>query len=457
MQVPKIGIVGGGPGGLMTTYMLQKLASCPLNVVLYEASSRLGGKIQTPQFETFPVRYEAGAAEFYGYSHFDDDPLRDLIEELGLPMRPMGGASVVMNDRVLGNLDDIREHLGSAAYRSFLQFDRLAKDRMTPLEFYNSDHPEGATEPLGERRFDSVLANVGEPTAREYVEKMIHSDLATEPAMTSIGYGLQNYLMNDPAYMHLYGIEGGNERLVRELTARIDADLRLECPVQTIERIGSKLRVTSLNQKEPREDDFDFMVISLPHNRLESVTYRGKRLEDAMRSHHAQYYFPAHYLRITVLFERPFWHGSCADSYWMLDRFGGCCLYDESSRDPNVTQGVLGWLLAGQAAEDMSACSDEELVKHAMDSLPSFLQHGRHMMLEARVHRWIGAVNAIPGGLQVVNLDRRHQPEPKEHPNLFVVGDYLFDSTLNGVLDSAHYVGAWLASRLTDFSESDHR
>jgi monoamine oxidase len=302
-----------------------------------------------------------------------------------------------------------------------------------------------------------VLANVGEPTAREYVEKMIHSDLATEPAMTSIGYGLQNYLMNDPAYMHLYGIEGGNERLVRELTARIDADLRLECPVQTIERIGSKLRVTSLNQKEPREDDFDFMVISLPHNRLESVTYRGKRLEDAMRSHHAQYNFPAHYLRITVLFERPFWHGSCADSYWMLDRFGGCCLYDESSRDPNVTQGVLGWLLAGQAAEDMSACSDEELVMHAMDSLPSFLQHGRHMMLEARVHRWIGAVNAIPGGLQVVNLDRRHQPEPKEHPNLFVVGDYLFDSTLNGVLDSAHYVGAWLASRLTDFSESDHR
>lgn len=94
MKVPKIGIVGGGPGGLMTTYMLQKLASCPLNVVLYEGSNRLGGKIQTPLFDTFPVRYEAGAAEFYGYSHFDDDPLRDLIEELGLPMRPMGGASV---------------------------------------------------------------------------------------------------------------------------------------------------------------------------------------------------------------------------------------------------------------------------------------------------------------------------------------------------------------------------
>jgi hypothetical protein len=70
------------------------------------------------------------------------DRLEAIFLFLGLPMRPMGGASVVMNDRVLGNLDDIREQLGPATYRPFLQFDRLAKDRMTPLEFYYSDHPE---------------------------------------------------------------------------------------------------------------------------------------------------------------------------------------------------------------------------------------------------------------------------------------------------------------------------
>jgi protoporphyrinogen oxidase len=68
MHVPKIGIVGGGPGGLMTAYMLQKFANCPLEVTLFEASPRLGGKILTPQFESVPIRYEAGAAEFYDYS-----------------------------------------------------------------------------------------------------------------------------------------------------------------------------------------------------------------------------------------------------------------------------------------------------------------------------------------------------------------------------------------------------
>jgi hypothetical protein len=43
-------------------------------------------------------------------------------------------------------------------------------------------------------------------------------------------------------------------------------------------------------------------------------------------------------------------------------------------------------------------------------------------------------------------LDRRHQPEPVAHPHLFFVGDYMFDSTLNGVLDSAHHVAGWLGS-----------
>jgi SAM-dependent methyltransferase len=30
-----------------------------------------------------------------------------------------------------------------------------------------------------------------------------------------------------------------------------------------------------------------------------------------------------------------------------------------------------------------------------------------------------------------------HRPEPKEHPGVVVVGDYLFDATLNGLLDSS--------------------
>jgi len=66
-----VGIVGGGPGGLMTAYSLQKRVDFPVRITLFEASPRLGGKILTPPFSKAPVYYEAGAAEFYDYSEFD--------------------------------------------------------------------------------------------------------------------------------------------------------------------------------------------------------------------------------------------------------------------------------------------------------------------------------------------------------------------------------------------------
>jgi monoamine oxidase len=153
---------------------------------------------------------------------------------------------------------------------------------------------------------------------------------------------------------------------------------------------------------------------------------------------------------MTLLFDRPFWRGQLTDAYWMLDEFHGCCLYDESSRVPESDYGILGWLLGGDDAERLSHLDDAALIEKALGSLPPFLQDGRQHFVEGRVHRWIGAVNALPGGDVPENCDRRHQPEPVEHAGLFVVGDYLFDSTLNGVLDSASWVAHWIASRLAD-------
>ena len=69
--------------------------------------------------------------------------------------------------------------------------------------------------------------------------------------------------------------------------------------------------------------------------------------------------------------------------------------------------------------------------------------------VEARVHRWRAAVSAVPGGWEPLPVDRRHRPCPATHPNLFVVGDYLYDATLNGVLDSAEHVAGWVAAELT--------
>lgn len=451
MRTWSVGIVGGGPGGLMTAYALQKLADKPIQITLFEASHRLGGKILTPQFQKAAVKFEAGAAEFYDYSQHDEDPLKLLIAELGLSISRMAGSAVICNDQVLSNLDDIRNHLGENAYQSLVEFDRKAFDRMTPQEFVESDYPDGSNQQPDSVRFDSMLAEVKEPSARKYIADLIHSDLATEPNQTSIAYGLQNYLMNNGKYMDLYSIEGGNEQLPQALAARINANVLLNHLVSKIEKATQgPWVVQTVHEGEIQSHEFDYVVVALPHNHLTSVAFGSEKLIAAVQKHLDYYHYPAHYLRVTILFDQPFWRNSLTDSFWMLDHFGGCCLYDESSREPESKHGVLGWLMAGSAAEELSVMSDEQLITLALDSLPDFLPDARPHFIEGHVYRWLNAVNAMPSGIVPRRHDQRHQPEPIEHPELFMVGDYLFDSTLNGVLDSANYVAAWIATNISE-------
>ncbi|MFM8826926.1 MAG: FAD-dependent oxidoreductase, partial [Actinomycetota bacterium] len=219
---PRVAIVGGGPGGLLTAFFLQRAASRPIRTTLFEASRRLGGKVLTPSFAAAPVRYEAGAAEFYDYTPVGDDPLRALVAELGLPTIPLGGAAVLVDGRAIGNMDDLERVLGTSARSAFEAFDARARGAMSPREFYASDE----SMPVSGGTFSTAMDCIRNPAAYRYVEVMLHSDLATEAAQTSVSYGLQNYLMNDPAYMRLYGIAGGNERLVAALADRLDATVR---------------------------------------------------------------------------------------------------------------------------------------------------------------------------------------------------------------------------------------
>jgi hypothetical protein len=96
----RIAIVGGGPGGLLTSYLLDEFHHDVATVTLFEACSRLGGKLVTGQFERAPVRYEAGVAELYDYSRVGPDPIRGLVTEFGLETTPMFGKAVMLDGRM---------------------------------------------------------------------------------------------------------------------------------------------------------------------------------------------------------------------------------------------------------------------------------------------------------------------------------------------------------------------
>jgi monoamine oxidase len=450
-HVPSIAILGGGPGGLFTAWLLQNLLDRPARIEIYEASERLGGKVRSARFARSAVRYEAGAAELYDYSDVGEDPLRELVRELGLATRTMEGHAVVLGGRFLANLDDVASAHGPQAAEALRAFDARARDRLSPREFFDADLEGRSPLPEMPERFEALLSRVGAPAARRYVETLVHSDLATEPERTSVGYGLQNYLMNDPRYLRLYSLEGGNERLIEALAARLRAAVHLGRAAHEVGRAESgRLRVAWRERAAAGEREHDVVVAALPLDALRTVAFAGEALRAAMAQHVADYDHPAHYLRITLLFARPFWRGRLQESFVMLEAFGGSCLYDESSREPESDYGLLGWLLGGAEAQEHARLDEAALIERALAALPFDAALARSLFVEGAVHRWPHAVNAVPGGLVPRSHARRHQPEPRAHAELFVVGDYLFDSTLNGALDSADYVAHAIAARIAE-------
>jgi monoamine oxidase len=440
-RMNRIAIVGGGPGGLMAARLLEGRFGDNCRLTLFEASQRLGGKMQSRSFDRAPVLYEAGVAECYDYSATGPDPLKALIAELQLRAVPTHSSAVVLNGTFLRDEAELGQRFGADTLRALQDFRRRAATMVPPASWHRGFGPNDNRHPWASRTCAGILEDVTDPIARRYLAITAHSDMATEPHLTSGLIGLRNVLKSVPGYGAQYSIAGGMEQLPRRLAAQLRrTQVELDAAVVRVAR-GDHGRYTLTIRRQDRQviqQDFDAIVVAVPYNRLHDIEWGGERLRRAMARHLAHYDQPGHYLRISILFDRPFWRHLQAGSWIMLDAFGGCCVYDEDGSLPAAPYGVLGWLLAGAAA--LSACNEDQetLLARALDSLPADLSNlARRRIIEGKVHRWAGAVSGQPGGRPLLDAATAHRPEPIEHPGLVVVGDYLFDSTLNGVLRSA--------------------
>ena len=132
--------------------------------------------------------------------------------------------------------------------------------------------------------------------------------------------------MDDQRYIRLYSIKGGIERLIDRLASEVSAEVRLNSRVVRIGRTPrGTYRITSRREYRLVSDEFDVVMLALPHYWLGQIEWDDPGLRKRFQEHVANYDFPAHYLRISCLFERPFWRDQVTGSYFMLDAFGGCC------------------------------------------------------------------------------------------------------------------------------------
>ncbi len=434
-----LAIVGGGPGGLMSAWYLKKKLGDLCRVTIFEASDRLGGKIVTRKFDSAPAMYEAGVAEIYDYSMTGPDPLRDLIQHFGLQTIPMDAEQVQLDGELLNDVPGMHRKYGARTAEAIEAFRKRCSGMISPLEYYEGVGAHDNGHPWANISAEQLLdQEVEDATAKRFFKVMARSDIATEPHNTNGLNALKNFVMDIDGYIGLYSIQNGNEQLIECLQSEVDADIQLNYRILKVGKSeAGRYRLNMMNGKGPETREFDLVMMCLPHSWLATVGWEGEALRKSMVKHIAYFDRPAHYLRVSILFDEPFWGEKIPGSWFMTEAFGGCCVYNEGSRHDVGRHGVLNWLIPGSDALAFANLSDQELIEAALKSLPASLGDARAHFMEGKIHRWLSSVNAIPGGLPARDVMTNHRPEPKQHPGLVLVGDYLFDSTLNGLLDSS--------------------
>ena len=434
-----LAIVGGGPGGLMSAWYLKRKLGDLCRVTIFEASDRLGGKILTRKFDKAPAMYEAGVAEIYDYSMTGPDPLRELIQHFGLQTIPMDAAQVQLDSELLNDVPDMRRKYGPKTADAIEAFRRKCTELVSPIEYYEGVGAHDNEHPWAHLTAEEVLdREVDDATAKHFFKVMARSDIATESHNTNGLNALKNFVMDVDGYIGLYSIQNGNEQLIECLQSEVDANIQLNHRILKVGKTAAgRYRLNMMNGKGPETRDFDLVLVCLPHSWLATMGWEGEDLRRSMVKHIAYFDRPAHYLRISLLFDEPFWGDKIPGAWFMSEAFGGCCVYNEGARHDVGKHGVLNFLIAGSDALAFANLGEQELIEAALKSLPSSLGDARAFFMEGKVHRWLSSVNALPGGLPVRDVMTNHRPEPKQHPGLVVVGDYLFDSTLNGLLDSS--------------------
>lgn len=423
----------------MSAWYLKKKLNGLCRVTIFEATDRIGGKVLTKKFDTAPAMYEAGVAEIYDYSMIGPDPLRELIQHFGLQTIPIDAEQVQLDGVLLNDVAGMRKKYGAKTADAIEAFRKKCTTMMTPAQYYEGVGAHDNEHPWAFTNAEELLdREVKDPIAKRFFKTMARSDLATEPHNTNGLNALKNFVMDVDGYIGLYSIQNGNEQLIDCLRGEIDADIQLNHRVLNVGKTDKdRYKLTMMNGKGPVTKEFDLVVVSLPHSWLSTMRWDNEKLRASMTKHVAYFDRPAHYLRISILFDSPFWGEKIPGAWFMSEAFGGCCVYVEGARHDVGRHGVLNWLVSGSDALAFVNMTDQQLFDLAMKTLPAEIGNAREHFVEGKIHRWLSSVNALPGGLPARDVMTNHRPEPEEHPGLVVVGDYLFDSTLNGLLDSS--------------------
>jgi monoamine oxidase len=422
-----VGVVGLGIAGMRAAMLLERAGA---DVRLFEARSRLGGRMETAQHGD--AIYEAGG------EWIDGDHVRvlGLLHELGLkPEPPPDFPRHFLFEGSRCTTEDFWED----ALQDELRLEAVAREHCRNLRqppWANTHLPHLDRLTLADLIAESAKSERG----RWWLRATSVSDEGDDPECV----GLLGWLAG---YLHYLGRQGGEmsayrlPRGARTLFERIGQSLRTEPQLgRTLQRVTQDPGGVTL-KFDDGEERVDRVVLTLPPPALEKVAFdpaisvqRRCALEAARMSRS---------IKISMEFDR---------AWWLDEGWGGSMQMDRPLQQIwDATQGgspVLTAYICGGQADRWLAIDDPVAAAFAElgDLFPASKDHAKRGWL----HDWVsdpmcrGGFSYLPPGFVLEHMEHLSTPEGRIH----FAGEHtaLWTGFIEGALESAERVVGEIAT-----------
>ncbi len=448
---PNIAIVGGGMAGLNAAYQLKKAG---FKATIYEASSRLGGRIHSVTGKVGEGLVTDLGGSFINSDHED---ILGLVKEFRLqlfnrvkdaerfPFPEVG----YFFDRKMRSEAEVAEKLRSLALQISKDADLIDKDadRFSP-EF---DRISVA------QYLDKHADKIPEPYIRKLIENSIRTEYGVEPQESS---SLQLLAMLPTVKGEKVEVIGGSDeaffvregsgKIIENLEASLSGQIRNQMRLTKIEAQRSEFRLTFNGNYEVNAD---YAIVAIPFTILRQVDLQVN-LKPKLRQFINEADLGLNE-KLFAGFTKKIWQQEAGfvGEVWSSD-LGFAEAWDETQRQGDRSDGVLTFFLGGKQVKALQSSSPESVGKDLVNQFDTIIPGAKNaatnkfLLTQWRKDSLVrgGYTNFRPGQLTefgeflYVDSDKPEERQDVREGNLVFAGEHLSDE-FYGYMNGAAQTG----------------